>query len=124
MREREMAATVAENAGLAKQEAADLIRATLEGLGNQFSNGVVRELAGYLPAELAASLPQHDNGARPVPLADFIRQLSRRTGLTEVETERGVRSIVTELNETGGPALVRALSQLPGEYRRLGENGG
>jgi uncharacterized protein (DUF2267 family) len=120
MEERAFAAAVAEQAGLAKEEAADLIRATLEELGSQLSGGEVRELALDLPEGLARHLPQHDGGAHPVPLTDFVRQLSQRTGLTEAEVTRGVRAILSTLGQTLDSTHVRhALSQLPAEYRRL-----
>jgi uncharacterized protein (DUF2267 family) len=120
MEEKALAAAVAEHAVLAKEEAADLIRATLEGLGNQLSGGEVRELALGLPEGLASHLARHDGGAHPVPLTDFIRQLSQRTGLTEAEVTRGVRAILTTLaNGPDNTHFQHALSQLPAEYSRL-----
>jgi uncharacterized protein (DUF2267 family) len=120
MDEREFAAAVAERAGLAKAEAADLIRATMEALGNQLSAGEVRELADDLPDGLAASLPRHDQSAHPVPLTDVVSQLSQRTGLKDDEVMRGVRAILTILTrEFDGVHVQHALAQLPAEYRRL-----
>jgi hypothetical protein len=55
-----------------------------------------------------------------VPLHDFVRELSRRTGLKEEEVTRGVRAVLTTLSQaTGGAHLRHALSQLPAEYREL-----
>ena len=120
MDEKALASAVAEQANLAKEEAADLIRATLEALGSQFSSGEIRELAVELPDGLASNLPRHDHRARPVPLTDFVRQLSQRTGLTAAEVTRGVRAILITLRKTtDGTHLRHALSQLPVEYRRL-----
>jgi uncharacterized protein (DUF2267 family) len=118
--ERAFAAAVAERAGLAKEEAADLIRATLEELGKQLSGGEIRELALDLPADLAAHLPRPGGRAHPVPLAEFVRRLSERTGLKETEVTTGLRAILSTLGQTAGSAhLQHALSQLPAEYRRL-----
>jgi len=121
MDERALAAVVADQAGLAKAEAADLIRGTLEEVGKQLSGGELRELAIDLPEDLAGNLPpRHDGGAHPVPLGDFVRQLSRRSGLKEEEVTRGVRAVLTTLGEaTDGAHLRHALSQLPAEYREL-----
>ena len=53
-------------------------------------------------------------------LADFIRKLSRRTGLNEDETRRGVAAVLTILGETvDRPHLEHALALLPHEYRLL-----
>ena len=120
MDEKALVATVAEQAGLAKEETADLIRATLEDLGSQLSGGEVRELAVDLPDGLASNLPAHGGHAHPVRLSEFIGQLSRRTGLNEEDVTRGVRRTLTVLSRSsGGTHLQHALSQLPAEYRRL-----
>ncbi|MFC4068192.1 DUF2267 domain-containing protein [Actinoplanes subglobosus] len=121
MDERALAAVVADRAGLAKEEAADLIRGTLEEVGKQLSGGELRELALDLPEDLAGNLPpRHDGGAHPVPLDDFVHELSRRTGLKEDEVTRGVRVVLTTLSQTtDGAHLRHALSQLPAEYREL-----
>lgn len=121
MNERALAAVVADQAGLAKEEAADLIRGTLEELGKQLSGGELREFAIDLPEDLAGNLPtRHDGGAHPVPLDDFVRKLSRRTGLKRDEVTRGVRAVLTTLTQaTDGTHVRHALSQLPAEYREL-----
>ncbi|GAA3193889.1 DUF2267 domain-containing protein [Dactylosporangium siamense] len=120
MEERAFAAAVAEQAGLGKEEAADLTRATLEALGHQLSGGEVRDLALDLPDGLADSLPQHSGGAHPVPLRDFVRQVSERTGLNEAEARRGARAVLTTLRRSVSSTHVQhALAQLPAEYRRF-----
>jgi uncharacterized protein (DUF2267 family) len=124
MDEREFAAAVADQSGLAKEEAADLIRATLEALAGQLSGGEVRGLALGLPEGLAGDLPRHDGRSHPVPLADFIRALSQRTGLRGDEVRRGVRAVLSTLGDAAGtPHLGHALSQLPSEYRDLAATG-
>ena len=120
MDEKTFYATVAERAGLSKEEVADLTRATLEELAGQISGGEVQKLAVALPDWLAPHFPRHDGRANPKQLADFIRELSRRTGLNEEETRRGVKALLTGLNEAMGPThLEQALAQLPQDYRRL-----
>jgi uncharacterized protein (DUF2267 family) len=120
MDERTLAATVADQANLAKEEAADLIRATLDELGRQLSSGEVGELARDLPDDLAVHLPRHDGRAHPIPLAEFVRRLSQRTGLKESEVTAGVRAVLTALDQMPGTThLQHALSQLPADYRRL-----
>jgi uncharacterized protein (DUF2267 family) len=120
MDEKRFAAAVAEQAGLAKEEAADLVRGTLEELGKQLSGGEVRGLAAELPAGLGRHLPAHEGGAHPVPLTDFVRHLSERTGLKEEEARRGAAAVLSTLGQvTDSAHLQHALSQLPAEYRQL-----
>jgi uncharacterized protein (DUF2267 family) len=120
MDERAFAAAVAQRAGLTKEEARDLVRATLEELGGQLSSGETRELATGLPDGLAGNLPRHDRRSHPVPVADFISRLARRTALSRADVTRGVRATLRILGRLpGGTHLWHALSQLPAEYREL-----
>jgi uncharacterized protein (DUF2267 family) len=113
-------ATVAEQAGLSKEEAADLTRASLDELAGQISGGEVGQLAVAMPDWLEPHLPRHDGRAHPKPPTEFIRAISQRTGLTEAETRRGVRAVLTVLREAMDPThLDHALSQLPKDYRQL-----
>lgn len=113
-------ATVAERAGLSKEEAADLTRATLKELAGQISGGELQQLAVALPDWLVPHLPRHNGRAHPKQVTEFIRELSRRTGLTEEETRRGVKVLLSVLNEAMDPRhLDHALSQLPHDYRQL-----
>jgi uncharacterized protein (DUF2267 family) len=112
--------TVAERAGLSKEEAADLTRATLQELAGQISGGEVDRLAVALPDWLEPHLPRHGGRAHPKPLTDFVRKLSGRTGLTEEETRRGAGAGQSVLREAMAPrSLEHALTQLPQDYREL-----
>jgi uncharacterized protein (DUF2267 family) len=118
--ERTFYATVAEQASLSKEEATDLTRATLQELAAQISGGELKQLAAALPDWLAPHLPSHNGRAHPKQVSDFVRELGRRTGLTEDETRRGVGTILTVLHEAmDGRHLDHALSQLPYDYRRI-----
>ena len=119
MDEKSFFAAVAERAALSKEEVVDLTRATLEELAGQISGGELQQLAVALPDWLEQHLPRHNGRAHPKPWTDFVRNLSQRTGLTEAETERGVRAVMTVLREAMDPRhLEHALSQLPMDYRR------
>ena len=120
MDERTFHAAVAERAALAKEEAADLTRATLETLAGQISGGEVQKLAQSLPDWATASLPRHGRSAHQISVIDFVRQISQRTGLKEDETRRGVKAILTVMREALDPThLEHALSLLPKDYRQL-----
>ena len=88
MDEKTFYATVAERAGLSKEEVVDLTRATLEELAGQISGGEVAKLAAALPEWLVPHLPRHDGRSHPKQVTEFIRELGRRTGLNEDETHR------------------------------------
>ena len=83
--ERTFAATVAERAGLSKEEARDLTRATLEELAGQLSSGELRKLVPMLPDWLRSDIPRHERPAHPIAASEFIHRLARRTGLKEEE---------------------------------------
>lgn len=120
MDEKTFHTTAAERAGLSKEEIADLTRATLEALASQISGGELQQLAGALPDWLAPHLPRHNGQSHPRKLAEFVGDLSRRTGLNEEETRRGVKAVLTVLRESIDPThLDHALSQLPTDYRQL-----
>ena len=120
MDEKTFHATVAERAGLSKEEIADLTRATLEALAGQISGGELQQLAAALPDWLVPHIPRHNGQSHPKELTAFVRDLSQRTGLNEDETRRGVKAILTVLRESMDPThLDHALSQLPTDYRQL-----
>lgn len=120
MDEKTFHATVAERAGLSKEEIADLTRATLEALAAQISGGEIQQLAVTLPDWLVPHLPRHNGQSHPKQLSEFVRDLSQRTGLNEDETRRGVKAVLTALRESIDPThLDHALSQLPTDYREL-----
>lgn len=120
MDEKTFAATVAERAGLSKEEARDLTRATLEELAGQLSSGELHKLVAGLPDWLEDSVPRHGRPAHPVTAGEFVRRLARRTGLKEAEVRPGVAAVLTTLREAMEPQhLDHALSLLPREYREL-----
>jgi len=113
-------ATVAERAGLSKEEAADLTRATLEEIAGQLPGGEVERLAVALPDWLGAHLPRHTGSARPRRLADVLDRLATRTGLKKEEVRRGVQAVLAALRSAADPThLEHALALLPQDYRRL-----
>jgi uncharacterized protein (DUF2267 family) len=118
--QRTFVAAVAERAGLSKEEAADLTRATLEAIAGQISSGEVQKLAQTLPDWLVANLPAHDGSAHPMAVTQFVTQISGRTGLKEEEVRRGAGAVLAVLREAiDRTHLDHALAQLPQDYREL-----
>ena len=82
MDEKTFHATVAERAGLSKEEIADLTRATLEALAGQISGGGAPAARGGAAGLAGAPLPPARRTVTPKQLTDFVRELSRGPGST------------------------------------------
>ncbi|HXW46977.1 MAG TPA: DUF2267 domain-containing protein [Streptosporangiaceae bacterium] len=122
MDQKEVARVVADRSGLSREESADIVRAVLEGIADQLSEGQVRQLAAELPILPArAQAPRRRRqGAHPVRLLPFIRHLSARTGLTDDEASAGTGAVLGVLRQTlGGDEYRRLMAQLPTEYDGL-----
>ncbi|MGW4423271.1 DUF2267 domain-containing protein [Streptosporangium sp. NPDC004631] len=121
MEYKEFVQTVAERANLSREAAADLLRATLETLGDRLSAGEVRHLATHLPEFLRKSLPARDR-SRQFGLHDFVMRVGRRTGLTTKEAVEGVRAVLTTLRETvSAEAFDHVMAQLPSDFQGMVE---
>ncbi|MEW9516037.1 DUF2267 domain-containing protein [Streptomyces tubercidicus] len=122
MDDKEFFRAVAERARLSRQEAADLTRATFETLALRLSYGEARDIALELPEPLRVSL-QRERGEMQIFGADeSIRRVRRRTGLSASEAERGVRAVLSTLQEAvSRREFEHAMSQLGKEYAQLVE---
>ena len=118
---------VADRTGFSREEAADITRAVLEGLGDQLSDGEARRLAADLP-ELAeqVTVRRRRTEAHPVRLVEFVRQVSKRTGVTEDDARAGAAAVLAVLRDELGRDGYRHLTgQLPTAYAELtGSAGG
>ncbi|MEU8911975.1 DUF2267 domain-containing protein [Streptomyces nigrescens] len=113
---------VADRAGLSRQEAADLSRATLETLALRLSDGEARDLALELPEPLRVSLQQGRGEMVIFGPDESIRRVRRRTGLSGPEADRGVRAVLSTLQEAiSRKEFEHAMSQLGKEYAQLVE---
>ncbi|MCR8577052.1 DUF2267 domain-containing protein [Streptomyces sp. Isolate_219] len=114
---------VADRAGLSRQEAADLTRATLETLALRLSGGEVRDLALELPEPLRVSLQQGRGEMVIFGPDESILRVRRRTGLSGPEVDRGVRAVLSTLQEAiSRKEFGHAMSQLGKEYAELVES--
>jgi uncharacterized protein (DUF2267 family) len=123
MEQKVLVRAVAERTTLSREESADVTRAVLEGLADQLSVGEARRLADDLPGALAEQVQvprRRRQGAHPVGVDDFVRQLSERAGLTEEEARTGAGAVLAALrdalSEEGYQHLV---GQLPAGYTDL-----
>jgi uncharacterized protein (DUF2267 family) len=120
---REIAREVAERTGLSREESADTTRAVLEGLAAQLSEGEAKHLASDLPDPLAGELDasrRRRKGAHPVPVLDFVRQVSAHTGLPESDARAGSGAVLAVLSESlGADDYGHLMGQLPAAYGQL-----
>jgi len=124
MDQRGLFRAVAERTGLSREESADVTRAVLEGLGDQLSDGEARRLAADLPdlAQQVQIRRRQRKEAHPVRLVQFIRQVSKRTGVTDADAHAGAGAVLAVLRESLGEEEYRHLTgQLPTEYTGLVE---
>ncbi len=114
---------VAERTVLSLEESADLTRAVLEGLAGQVSETGARRLAADLPGLLAEQVQaprRRKKGAHPIQVGDFLRQVSKRTGLTDGDARSGAGAVLAVLREAlGEEEYSHIVGQLPAEYAGL-----
>jgi uncharacterized protein (DUF2267 family) len=116
---RELARGVADRTGLSREESADISRAVLEGLAAQLSEGEARHLAVDMPAAVDTERRRRQ-GAHPIPVLDFIRQVGSRTGLPESEARAGTGAVLAELSGSLTAAdYGHVMGQLPAAYQEL-----
>ena len=119
--DREFFRSVADRAGLSREEATDLTRATLQALAQRVSAGAVRELVLHLPDRLAEQVGGvKGRPSRRSGLAEAEKQVSARTGLRRDEVHVGFAAVLATLREALSPDVFdRVVAQLPREFRDL-----
>jgi uncharacterized protein (DUF2267 family) len=114
---------VAQRTTLSREESADVTRAVLEGLADQLSDGEARRLAADLPEAFAEQVQvprRRRQGAHPLAVDDFVRQLSEHAGLTEDEARSGAGAVMAALRDALSDEDYRHLvGQLPAGYTNL-----
>jgi uncharacterized protein (DUF2267 family) len=120
MDDEEFLAKVVERAGLPREQAEALTRATLEVLADRISGGEARDLARELPEPLKEWLRPLDELAKGYGPHSFVRRVRDRAGVTQEVAEAGVRAVIATLREAIRPKEFRdATAQLPKEYEPL-----
>jgi uncharacterized protein (DUF2267 family) len=109
--------TVAQRAEVSTERATALTRATLETLAERITSGEARDLAAQLPKQLQQPLAPRAEHPQRFGLDEFVRRVSQRAGVDDVQAQQGVRAVFTTLRE----AVTRGefddvLSQLQQEF--------
>jgi uncharacterized protein (DUF2267 family) len=123
MEQKVLVRAVAERTTLSREESADVTRAVLEGLADQLSDGEAKRLAADLPEAFAEQVQvprRRRQGAHPVGVDDFVRQLSEHAGLTEEEARTGAGAVLAALRDALSEEDYQHLvGQLPAGYTDL-----
>ncbi|MEY2535888.1 MAG: hypothetical protein QOF29_3798 [bacterium] len=110
---------VQEGAGVDREAAERLTRATLETLAEHLARGEADDLAAELPPELAAWL-HTTTAAEGFDLDEFLRRVSERAGTDLAVAERGARAVFTALAHAASPKeLADIAAELGRSYGRL-----
>ena len=111
---------VAEPAGVSREQAETLTRATLQVLAQRISGGEARDIARQLPPDLDAALrPEHEQ-AEPFDLEVFVQRVADRSFVDHDAAVAGVRAVFQTLREAvTGDEFEDVLAQLPREYAAL-----
>ena len=122
-----LARAVADRTGLSREEAADMTRAVLDGIGDQISAGEAKHLVSDLPGPLGAEVAARRRSrpeAHPVAIHEFITQVSARTGQPERDARAGVGAVLGALRDQLAQADYAHLTgQLPAGYTDLATAG-
>jgi uncharacterized protein (DUF2267 family)/ribosome-associated translation inhibitor RaiA len=115
----ELVTAVAQEGGLAFEDAERALRAALETLGERLSGGEARDIADHLPEQLRPLI--HD-GDRPDPFGveEFLHRLARREGVPADVAARHALAVFAALGRAVGEDEVRDMeAELPRDFRAL-----
>jgi uncharacterized protein (DUF2267 family) len=112
--------TEAQKAGLPKDKAEEVARATLQTLADRISGGEAKDLAAQLPKPLKEVLEPAPEPAEAFDVDEFIRRVSERAHVDEEMARTGAQAVLATVREAVTPGEFDDItSQLPQEYREL-----
>jgi uncharacterized protein (DUF2267 family)/ribosome-associated translation inhibitor RaiA len=115
----ELVNEVAQEGGLAFEDAERALRAALKTLGERLSGGQAREIADHLPEQLR---PLVTDGKHPEPFGvdEFLHRLARREGVPEDVAARHALAVFAAVGRAVGWDEVRDMeAELPRDFRAL-----
>jgi uncharacterized protein (DUF2267 family) len=123
MDQKALVSAVNARTSLSREESADITRAVLEALADQVSEGEAKRLAMDLPESLGEQLQvqrRRKQGAHPIAVTDFVRQVGERAGLTQDEARAGTAAVLAALRQALSEDDYRHITgQLPAGYTEL-----
>jgi uncharacterized protein (DUF2267 family) len=117
--------TVAQNAGIPREEAERAVDATLRTLAERITGGEVRELRVLLGPEFRPLLPVEPEEAERFHVDEFLRRVAERAGVEPGRAPGLAAAVFTALGEAIAPGEMRdVVRQLPAEFDPLLEAAG
>lgn len=112
--------TVSRRAGMPRDRARVLTRATLETLADRLTAGEADDLAAQLPKPMKEWLIPGVRHAEPFGAGEFIRKVSERARVTPQDAERATQAVLATVREAvSGGEFDDVMSQLPDEFSEL-----
>lgn len=120
MRYDEFIDAVATRAGLPREQAETVTRATLRVLSERLTGGEAEDLRAQLPKEFRVDLLPTDEHAEKFGVAEFVRRVAERSGLDEAEARAAVVAVLTTIRDDVTELEFHdVLSQLGREFAEL-----
>jgi uncharacterized protein (DUF2267 family) len=112
--------TEAQRAGLPRDQAEQLARATLQTLADRITGGEATDLAAQLPSPLKDVLQPAREEAESFDVDEFVRRVSERAHVDPATARTGAMAVLTTVREAVTPGeFDDVTSQLPQDYREL-----
>jgi uncharacterized protein (DUF2267 family) len=113
---------VADRAGVSRDEAESLVRATLRTLAERLSGGEAEDLRAQLPRQLQAELIPPQEEAQGFGVEEFVQKVAARSGIDEADAGAGVIAVLSVIRDAVTPGeFGDVLAQLGRDFAELVE---
>lgn len=111
---------VADRAGMSRDEAEALVRATLRTLAERLSGGEAEDLRAELPQQLQAELIPPQEEAQGFGVEEFAQRVAARSGIDEADAGAAVVAVLSVIRDAVDPGeFDDVLSQLGRDFAEL-----
>jgi uncharacterized protein (DUF2267 family) len=112
--------TEAEKAGITREQAENIARATLQTLADRITGGEFDDLTAQLPKPLKEEVTAPREKAEAFGVDEFVRRVSERAHVDENTARTGAMATLTTVREAVTPGeFDDVTAQLPQDYREL-----
>jgi uncharacterized protein (DUF2267 family) len=113
---------VADRAGMSRDEAESLVRATLRTLAERLSGGEAEDLRAQLPRQLQAELIPPQEEAQGFGVVEFVQKVAARSGIDDTDAGAGVVAVLSVIRDSVTPGeFGDVLAQLGRDFAELVE---